>query len=293
MITTLRSQPGNDYSVKELTDIFGVSRSGYRHHINAPMTESRRRKTEIVAEMKNINNDNKLKVYGSPRMTTELQDRGFKVSENTVARWMSELGIAASGSRPYRPPKTTTPDPGARYSPNLIAEKRPARFGEILISDITYLRTGNSWMYLAVVIDLYSRAVLGWKLEHHMQASLVTGALREAVDGWKFDPAQSIFHSDRGSQYTSGMLRDQLAEFGITQSMSAKGNCYDNAACESFFSTFKRELLPDSGGFEHEFQARTAVFEHIEGFYNTRRRHSSLGMKSPIEFINQNIAVAA
>lgn len=294
MITQLRREPGNDYSIRELTDLFSASRSGYRYHLLQPMTESRRRKMEITAEIKTIHKDPKLRVYGSPRMTEELHARGYAVSENTVADWMREAEIRAKGSRPFKPPKTTTCDPSAKYSPNLIKNRKPKRFGEILVSDITYLRTRQGWMYLAVVIDLYSRAVIGWKLGQRMPASLVTCSLAEAVRAWKIDTRRAIFHSDRGSQYTSEKLRRMLSRLGIDQSMSARGNCYDNATCESFFSGFKRELMPECGYFESTFQAEAAVFEHIEAFYNTRRRHSSLGMKSPIEFINNNqTAIAA
>lgn len=242
--------------------------------------------------MKKINNDSKLRAYGSPRMTVELHSRGYEICENTAARWMQEISISAKVSKPFRP-KTTKPDRGAKYSPNLIKGKKPYHFGEILISDITYLRTKQGWMYLAVVIDLHSRAVLGWKLDNRMPASLITRSLEEAVRKWQLDTRKTIFHSDRGSQYTSHKLRKLLKKLKMTQSMSGKGNCYDNAACESFFSTFKRELLPECGYFEQPFRVQAAVFEHIEGFYNTRRRHSSLGMMSPIEFINQNKSAVA
>ncbi len=251
MITKLRSESGDRYSINELTLVFSVSASGYRHHINQLMTPSRKKKLHVIAEIKRINSDPKLSVYGSPRMTVELRSRGYDGSENTVAKWLREASIAARGSKPFKPPKTTTTDPRAKYSPNLIKSKEPARFGEILISDITYLRINQGWMYLAVVIDLYSRAVLGWKLGQEMPASLVTQALKEAVRTWQIDTSRAIFDSDRGSQYTSKELRSLLGKLKMTQSMSAKGNCYDNATCESFFSTLKREVLPEADIFDH------------------------------------------
>lgn len=295
MITELRSEPGGDYSLSELTQIFSISRSGYRHFMSDPMTENRKRNIELLAEIKAIHKDPKLKVYGSPRMTEELKARGRKVCENTVARLMAENGIVAKGSKGFRPPKTTIADPQAKYSPNLIKDKSPSGFGEILISDITYIRTKEGWLYLAVVIDLYSRTVLGWRVSRRMPSSLVTRSLKEAMTRWPLNSGRTIFHSDRGSQYTSLNLRNLLEDQGMTQSMSATGNCYDNATCESFFASLKRELLPECGYFESRFQARAALFEHLEGFYNTRRRHSSLGMISPIQFINQsqNKALAA
>ena len=248
---------------------------------------------KIVSEIKAIHADPKLKVYGSPRMTEELIAKGYNICENTVAKWMQEIGIQAKRNPTFKPPKTTVADPNAKYSPNLIASITPVRFGEILISDITYIRTKEGWMYLAVVIDLYSRMVVGWKLDHRMPTELVTGALKDAVKNWGIDTCNTIFHSDRGSQYTSNEMRTLLKKMKITQSMSAKGNCYDNAACESFFSSFKRELLPDCGYFDHPLQAHYAIFEHIEGFYNTRRRHSSIGMLAPLEFLNQTESAVA
>lgn len=288
MITNLRSESDSRYSLSELTQLFGVSPSGYRHHQSDPMTESRKRKIELLAEVKAIHHDPKLQVYGSPRMTKELNARGFEVTENTVAKLMAEHSIVAKGARTFRPPKTTTPDPDAKYSPNLIKGMEPSRFGEVLVSDITYIPTKEGWLYLAVVIDLYSRAVLGWQISNRMPASLVTRSIKEAIRAWRFDPHQTIFHSDRGSQYTSRELRELLDAHGITQSMSAKGNCYDNATCESFFASLKRELLPEIRYFDSRFQAHAAIFEHLEGFYNTRRRHSSLGMLSPTQFLDQN-----
>lgn len=287
MITKLRSEPGNQVSEKEMTELFGVSRSGYRHHLSDPITKSRKRKIEIVAEMKEIHKDEELKTYGSPRMTDELKERGHSLCENTTAKWMREESLVAKGSKPFKPPKTTTPDPQAKYSPNLLKDKTPTRLGEMLISDITYIRTKEGWMYLAVVLDLHSRAVLGWQLEKRMPAKLVVRALQEAMGNWSIDPTKAIFHSDRGSQYTSKKLRNQLARYKITQSMSGTGNCYDNATCESFFSSLKREMMPECGYFENAFHARTTIFKHIEGFYNTRRKHTSLGMKSPFQFLKE------
>ena len=287
MITKLRREPHNNYSLNELVSLFDVSISSYRRHQNPPITQAQIRKTEIVAEMKRIHHDKELRVYGSPRMTEELNALGYSVCENTVAKWMQEHSLVAKGFKAFSPPKTPTPDPNAFYSPNLIENSEPTQFAEILISDITYIRTNEGWMYLAGVIDLYSRAVLGWQLEPHMEASIVVRALKEAIRNWSFDPGESFFHSDHGSQYSSDVLRAFLADKGITQSMSAKGNCYDNAACESFFSSFKRELMPDSGSFDNQFEARSSIFKHIEGFYNTRRRHSAIGMQSPTQFLNQ------
>lgn len=274
-----------NYSINEMCDAFSVSRSGYRHHSGDKMTQLRAWRIKLLAEIKAIHNDPKLKVYGSPRMTSELHDRGFFCSENTVAKLMQEHKIVAKGAKNFKPPKTTTVDKAAKYSPNKLKSQQSEHFAQILIADITYIPTKEGWLYLSVIIDLYSRAVLGYRTSGAMPATIVTEALQDAVNQWSIPRGISIFHSDRGSQYSSKLLRETLKAQSFTQSMSGKGNCYDNATCESFFSTLKREMLPECGYFESRSEAKAAIFEHIEGFYNTRRKHSSLGNKSPLEFI--------
>lgn len=268
-----------------------MSRSGLRHYNSDRMTRSRLSRIRLAAEIKAVNNDNKLRVYGSPRMTAELNARGYQCSVNTVAKLMRELGIEARRARPFKP-RTTKVDLAARYSPNSLENQQASRFGETLVSDITYIRTREGWLYLAVVMDLFSRAVIGHQTGTAMPAEIVTRSLEQGVSDWMLDTRATTFHSDRGSQYTSQKLRGQLESLGIRQSMSGKGNCYDNAACESFFSSLKRELMPDCGFFENRREARLAIFEHIEGFYNTRRRHSSLGNIPPVAFIKQHSELA-
>ena len=275
-----------------MCDTFDVSRSGYRHYSSDEMTKSKAKRIRLVAEMKSIHNDPKLKVYGSPRMASELHDRGWKCSENTVAALMQEHRLVAKGAKTFKPPKTTTVDKAAKYSPNKLDDQKSKHFAEILIADITYIPTKEGWLYLSVIIDLYSRAVLGYETSGAMPASIVTEALKKAVNQWSIPRGLSTFHSDRGSQYSSHLLRNELKAHHFSQSMSGKGNCYDNATCESFFSTLKREMLPPCGYFETRLEAKNAIFEHIEGFYNTRRKHSSLGYKSPLEFIKDNNQLA-
>jgi len=282
----------NSYSINEVCNAFSVSTSGYRHHVSDKMTSQRANQIRLIAEMKAIHNDQKLKSYGSPRMTTELQSRGFDCSENTVAKLMHENSLVAKGAKTFKPPKTTTVDKTAKYSPNKLENQSSNHFGEILIADITYIPTKEGWLYLSVIIDLYSRAVLGYETSGAMPASIVTKALNQAVDTWAIPRGLSTFHSDRGSQYTSKELRKELDKHAFQQSMSTKGNCYDNATCESFFSGFKRELLPDCGYFNSRQEAKEAIFEHIESFYNTRRRHTSLDNLSPYDFIKQQNQLA-
>jgi transposase InsO family protein len=213
------------YSTSELCRAFGVSRSGYRHHFSPSMTQQRAKQIQLVAAMRAIHRDLKLKVYGSPRMTTELQARGFGCSENTVARLMNQHGLAAKGAKTFKPPKTTTVDKKAKYSPNKLVNQKSQHFGEVLIADITYIPTKEGWLNLSVVIDLFSRAVLGFQTSGAMPAGIVTDALQKAIDDWNIPRGLSTFHSDRGSQYTSQLLRKQLHANAFEQSMSAKGNC--------------------------------------------------------------------
>lgn len=254
------------------------------------------RELKIIAEIKKMNNDPDLKNYGSPRITTELNALGYQISENTVAKLMQKHGIRARRKWGYKVPKTTTVDPQAKYNENLIKEDAPAHFGQQLVADITYIPTKEGWLYLSVVMDLFSRTVIGWESSATMPASLVKASLNNGLRNWSIQTNKSTFHSDRGSQYSSHLIRDWLKKNEMSQSMSAKGNCYDNAHCESFFASLKAESLPECGYFNSRKQARIRLFSYIEGFYNTRRRHSSLGMLSPIQFLNnqQNqLALAA
>ena len=280
------------YSINEVCAAFGVSRSGYNHHTSDKMTQQRANRIRLIAAMKAVQNDPKLRVYGSPRMTDELKAQGFECSENTIAKLMKEHGIHAKGARTFKPPKTTTVDKKAKHKENLLANQHAGHFAEVLVADITYIPTKEGWEFLSVVMDLYSRAILGFETSGTMPASIVTNSLQQAVDNWHLPRGLSIFHSDRGSQYTSNAVNEALKKQAFKQSMSAKGNCYDNATCESFFSTLKRELLPECGYFETRQEAREAIFEHIESFYNTRRRHSSLGNISPYEYIKKHNQLA-
>jgi transposase InsO family protein len=281
----MREQHG--YAIAELCDAFGVSRSGYYAAQCAPEGARAREERRLVEEMRKIHADRHTRSYGSPRMVAELGERGLPCSENRAARLMSKHGIDARQKAAFRP-KTTVADPSRQPAPNLLADcTEPSAPGEAYASDITYVATREGWLYLAVVLDLYSRKVAGWALAEHMEARLVTSALCRAVGVIRPAPA-ALFHSDRGCQYTSGAMRKHLELLGMTQSMSAKGYCYDNAKSESFFATLKREAFPDDCCFDTKAGARRAIFDYLETFYNRRRRHSSLGNISPEEFINRH-----
>ena len=192
---------------------------------------------------------------------------------------------AARPRKPFRP-KITRPDHAAHPSPNLLAKaEAPTAPGTHLVSDITYIPTCEGWLYLAIVLDLYSRSILGWKLAESLHTEVVTGALCRALDTRLVAP-DALFHSDRGCQYTAASTRTLLARHHLRQSMSAAGYCYDNAFAESAFASLKSELLDDGAPFASKAAATTAVFDYLETFYNRKRRHSSLAYQSPQAFLD-------
>ena len=275
------------YTIIELCDALEVSASGYYAAGNRPESKREQENSNLLHAMKLIHKHRHTRAYGSPRMTHQLRIEGFACSENRVARLMRRAGLRARPRKPFRP-KTTRPDHAAHPSPNLLAGSRsPAAPGAQIVSDITYIPTREGWLYLAVVIDLFSRVILGWKIAPSMDASLVTDALRRALDTGLV-AADAIFHSDRGCQYTAGSTRALLARHGIRQSMSAAGYCYDNAFAESAFASIKSEMLEDGSPFATKAAATTAVFDYIETFYNRKRLHGSLGFISPKDFLKNH-----
>jgi transposase InsO family protein len=219
--------------------------------------------------------------YGAPRIQDELAKAGFRVSRKRVARLMRENGLRAKSRRKFK--ATTDSNHALPVAPNLLEQRFDVdRPNAVWVSDITYLRTRQGWMYLAVIIDLFSRKVVGWSLRERMTAELVCEALDAAVQQRR-PPPGLIFHSDRGCQYASRAFRRRLWRYRMRQSMSRKGNCWDNAVAESFFATLKKELVRDHA-FETRAAARSEVFEYIEIFYNRRRAHSLLNYETPTSF---------
>ncbi|MEM8954711.1 MAG: IS3 family transposase [Verrucomicrobiota bacterium] len=236
------------YTMAELCKALEVSSSGYYKWRRSEPGARELGNTRLVEEMREIHAHRHTCVYGSPRMTLELRERGLACSENRVAALMAREGLCARGRRAFRP-KTTQGDRHAVPAPNRLAERPPARApGEALVSDITYVATREGWLYLAVVIDFFSRAVLGWKIGESLETALILDALEGALHVCD-PPPEALFHSDRGCQYTSGIFRSRLKHHGLLQSMSDKGYCYDNAFAESFFATLKTESFPDDGIF--------------------------------------------
>ena len=221
------------------------------------------------------------KSYGSPRITQELRHEGYRVGENRIARIMQDHGIVAQMPRAFR---VTTQAGQKTPSKCLLNQNFQAAQGDCKwVTDITYIRTRKGWLYLAVILDLWSRAVVGWSMSERINRQLVMEALKMA-QGRRRITAGLLLHSDRGSQYTSDDFQKELVRLGIVSSMSRKGNCWDNAVAESFFATLKRELEGCDAGFESRQHARRELFEYIEIFYNRERRHSTLGYLSPAEF---------
>lgn len=259
-----------------------VSPSGYyawRKRLAKPPCVRRRNLKELV---RNCYFENR-KRYGARRIAKSLTKNGVRIGRRKVRSLMKEENLKAIRARAFKP--KTTDSKGTRAAENLLAQVVPQEYvaGRIIIGDITYIRLrGGKFCYLAVWQDKITRRIVGWSLGLKMTAELVISALEKAIRKGKVKPG-AIAHSDRGSQYASNAFRALLEKNALRQSMSGKGNCYDNAQAESFFSRFKAELI-ENGVFEDINQARLEIFSYIEGYYNRVRLHSSLGYKSPIEF---------
>lgn len=226
------------------------------------------------------------KRYGSPRITRELHKQGVRCGHNRTARLMRVMGLKTKTARKYKP-QTTDSRHVFPVADNLLGQEfRVERPNQVWVSDITYIRTGSHWSYLATILDLFSRQVVGWALEESADHTLVLKAL-EMAETNRHPEREVIFHSDRGLQYACHGTQAWLAAGGYVASMSRKGNCYDNACAESFFKTLKYEL---SGQFETFEIARREIFEYIECYYNRVRLHSTLGYVSPVEFETRMIA---
>ena len=262
-----------------MCEVLEVSRSGFYAWRSRPESQRSKQHRKILEEINDIHSDRDMKSYGSPRIHRELLSRGIECSENTVARLMRERGLAARMRRKYK--VTTDSSHSLPLAENVLnREFEQANPDRVWLADVTYIWTQEGWLYLAAVLDVYSRKVVGWSMSHRMPASLVMDALQMALGRRRPEPGSLIHHSDRGSQYASEDFQQLLREQNITCSMSRRGNCWDNAMMESFFATLKKERVHHES-YETRESARQSVFEYIELFYNTRRRHSALGYLSP------------
>jgi putative transposase len=262
--------------------VLGVSPSGYYAWRKRPLSPRARVDVELSAHIDAIHRASR-GTYGAPRVHAELAARGIHLGRKRVARLMRALGVQGVSRRRW--PRTTVRDPAQPAAPDLVARDFTAPGPDHLwVADITYIPTGAGFLYLAVVLDVWSRRVIGWAMETHLRTELVLAALDMAVVQRR--PTDVIHHSDQGCQYTSIAFGGRCRAAGIRPSMGSVGDAYDNALCESFFATLECELL-DRERFPTPAVARGAVFDFIEGWYNPRRRHSALGYLSPRDYERQ------
>lgn len=268
-----------EHSIATMCRALGVSTSGYyawRHRRPSARAAEDATLTERVKAIHAWSGE----TYGTPRVHPELADEGWRVGRKRVARLMRQAGLQGVTRR--KGTFTTVRDERRRPHPDRVERVFEAEApDELYVADITYIPTWTGFLYLAVVLDVFSRRIVGWSMATHLRSALVLDALEMAL--WQRKPQQVIHHSDQGCQYTSIAFGERCRESGVRPSMGSAGDCFDNAMAESFFATLECELL-DRCSFRHQNEARAAVFRFIEGWYNPHRRHSGIGQMSPIDF---------
>lgn len=270
-----------EFEITVMCRVLTVSRSGYYAWRNRPSSARKMADQELSQQIKEIHQQSR-QTYGSPRIQVELAENGVNCGQKRVARLMRQEELFAKQSRKFR---VTTTDSAHPYpvAPNLLDQDFSAsRPNEKWLTDITYIPTAEGWLYLAVVMDLYSRRIVGWAMSDSLERHLVIAALQMALK-MRQPPPGLLHHSDRGSQYASDDYQAWLTHHQICCSMSRTGNCYDNAPMESFFGTLKTELVHHCH-YQTKAEAKTDIFEYIEVFYNRVRRHSALSYQSPVNF---------
>jgi transposase InsO family protein len=278
------------WHVTTMCRVLEVSRAGYYAWRARPLCDRVKDDRVLTEKIREIQKEVK-QCYGSPRVRMELRALGFPCGKNRVARLMREAGVPAKSAPRFCPP-TTQSRHDEPVAPNVVDRQFSLASNPqpdvTWAGDITYIPTQEGWLYLAVILDLASRRVVGWALRTSLEQELALAALRMAL--LHRGARGGVHHSDRGVQYAAGAYQRLLAEAGFTASMSRVGNCWDNAVVESFFATLTKELLGD-GVFETRAEASRALFEFIEIWYNRRRRHSTLGYRTPVEFEEQVLKV--
>jgi putative transposase len=270
-----------EFEIRVMCRVLAVSRSGYYAWRKRPLSPRKMADQELAQQIKDIHQQSR-QTYGSPRIQAELAENGINCSHKRVARLMRDEALWAKQKRKF---KVTTTDSVHNYpvAPNLLNQDFTAsRPNEKWVVDITYIPTAEGWLYLAVVLDLYSRRIVGWAMSDSLERHLVIAALHMALK-MRQPPSGLLHHSDRGSQYASEAYQALLTKYQIHCSMSRTGNCYDNAPTESFFGTLKTELVHHCH-YQTKAEAKTDIFEYIEVFYNRFRRHSALHYQSPVNF---------
>jgi transposase InsO family protein len=277
----IEAEEAAGHSVKRCCELFEVSRAAYYQRRRGAPSARELSDAELTVKIKEIHAES-AGTYGSPRVHKELVHQGVACGRRRVTRLMRRAGLEGRCKKRWR--KTTIPDPAAEQAKDLIQR----HFGPCTeidrryVGDITYIATWEGWAYLATVIDLASRKIVGWAVADHMRTELVVEALDMAFTSRRPSPG-AIFHSDRGCQYTSSDYAEFARAHGVVLSVGLAGECWDNAVAESFFATIKRELI-DTRGWPTRVGLRQAIFDYIEGWYNTRRLHSSLGYLSPADY---------
>ena len=278
----------SDHSLAQLCAAFDVKRSGYHAWVQAGASLRARTDAALLPKIRAVFARHKGR-YGSPRIQDELADQGARHGGKRIARLMKAAGLRGLCSRRFVP-RTTHSDHEHPIAPNLLGERRaPIGPNQTWVTDLTYVRTGQGWLYVAVLLDLWSRRVVGWATAPTLHASLATRALQMALKH-RHPPQGLLHHSDRGVQYASGEYRSLLKAGGLEASMSRKGNPYDNAVMESFNATYKREcvgLAEERGGYATRAEATADFFDYVEKYYNRERRHSALSCQTPVDFENQ------
>lgn len=276
------------FPVRVMCSVLRVSASGYYAWRSRPESARATANRALVEDIRRVHASSRRR-YGSPRVHASLRTEGKRVGRNRVARLMRRHGIQAHRRRQFR--KTTDSDHAFPPAPNLLARQFASAVApnQVWLADMTYIATGEGWLYLAVVLDLFSRRVVGWAMSETMPQELTLAALRMAITNRRPGPGL-LHHSDRGSQFAAHDYRRVLDAHGMRCSMSRKGDCWDNAPMESFFGSLKTELDGD-GPFETRQAARTALFGFIESFYNRQRLHSAIGYTTPVN--KEDLAAAA
>jgi len=270
-----------EFPVAEVCRVFGLSRSGYYAWLRRKPTQRQLADQRLIPLIIQAHEQGR-RTYGSPRVTRALKKHNHPCGRHRVARLMRQHGLRGLQRRAFRP-RTTDSNHPLPIAPNrLKACAVPWRPDQVWAGDITYIATAQGWLYLAAVMDLCSRKIVGWATADHLKTSLIQQALSRALSQRR-PPAGLLHHSDRGSQYASADYQRLLSAHRIVPSMSAAGHCYDNASMESFFSTLKTELLHRQNWQNHE-QVDLALFDYIESFYNRQRLHSALNYQTPAEF---------
>jgi transposase InsO family protein len=274
-----------DFTIAALCRVLEVTRQGYYAYVSRKPSVRMLREQALHARLRALSVEHQGR-YGSPRMHRQLRADGFCVSKRRVERAMRGLGLNVVVPPRWR--ATTKPNALHPNAPNTLGRDFTAsRPNERWVTDITYVWTDEGWAYVAAILDLYSRAVVGWAMSARLDTTLAVVAL-QAASRRRGETKGLLHHSDRGCQYTSSRYQEALAGLGITASMSRKGNCWDNAVAESFFSTLKRELVARRK-WANRSQLRTALFEYLESYYNRRRLHSALGYKTPEQIEREHV----